>query len=162
MEQIPPNFCPRCGTAVPQPAPGQRPVCPRGDYTWYADPKIAVGVLVDRDGQLLLVRRNHAPALGSWAFPSGFVDAGEVLEEAAVREVFEETGVEVRLDGLIGAYSEAGETVVFIAYAGTAVAGEAIVGPEAIEVGWFPPDQLPSLGFTHDERIVQEWRNRFR
>ena len=161
MEQIPAKFCPRCGTAIPKPAAGARPSCPRGHFTWYADPKLAAGVLVQRDGKLLLVRRNHTPALGSWAFPSGFVDAGEVVEEAAVREVFEETGIEVRLDGLIGVYSEAGNAVVFIAYAGTATAGQAIAGPEAFEVGWFAPDQLPELGFTHDLRIVAEWRDRY-
>ena len=161
MKQLPAKFCPRCGTAIPEPPPGDRRICPRGDFTWYADPKIAVGVLVAREGNLLLVRRNHAPAIGRWAFPSGFVDAGEVLEDAAVREVLEETGVEVQIDGLIGAYSEAGDAVVFVAYAGTHTAGEAIVGPEALAVGWFPPDQLPPLGFTHDARIVSTWREHF-
>ena len=161
MEQIPAKFCPRCGTAIPDPAPGAQPACPRGHFTWNADPKVAAGVLVAREGKLLLVRRNHAPALGRWASPSGFVDAGEVVEQAAVREVFEETGIEVQLDGLIGVYSEAGNAVVFVAYAGSATSGEAVAGPEAFEVGWFPPDQLPELGFTHDARIVAEWAERF-
>jgi len=161
MEQLPAKFCPRCGTAIPEPAPGDRRSCPRGDYTWYADPKVGAGVLVARDGKLLLVRRNHAPALGSWAFPSGFVDAGEVVEQAAAREVFEETGIEVRIDGLIGVYSEAGNAVIFVAYAGTAINGEAVAGPEAFEVGWFAPDQLPQLGFSHDAQIVAEWAERF-
>lgn len=161
MEQLPATFCPRCGTAIPDPEPGDRRSCPRGDYTWFADPKLAAGVLVARDGKLLLVRRNHAPALGRWAFPSGFVDAGEVVEEAAVREVWEETGIDVQLDGLIGVYSEAGNDVVFVAYAGTATSGDAVAGPEAFEVGWFAPDQLPELGFTHDARIVAEWAARF-
>ena len=161
MEQLPAKFCPRCGAAIPEPEFGARPTCPRGDFTWFADPKLATGVLVQRAGKLLLVRRNHAPALGRWAFPSGFVDAGEVVEEAAVREVLEETGIEVRLDGLIGVYSEAGNAVVFVAFAGTALGGDAIVGPEAFEVGWFAPDRLPDLGFTHDARIVAEWAERF-
>ena len=161
MEQIPAKFCPRCGTPIPEPAPGDSRSCPHGHFTWYADPKLAAGVLVARQGKLLLVRRNHAPALGSWAFPSGFVNAGEVVEQAAVREVFEETGIKVQLDGLIGVYSETGDAVVFVAYAGTAAGGDAIAGPEAFEVGWFAPDQLPELGFTHDARIVAEWRERF-
>jgi len=161
VEQLPAKFCPRCGTAIPDPAPGDRPICPRGDFTWYADPKLAAGVLVTHEDKLLLVRRNHAPALGRWAFPSGFVDAGEAVEAAAAREVFEETGIEVRVDGLIGVYSEPANPVVFIAYAGTAVSGDAVAGPEAFEVGWFAPDQLPALGFTHDARIVAEWAERF-
>jgi ADP-ribose pyrophosphatase YjhB (NUDIX family) len=161
MEQVPAKFCPRCGTAIHAPEVGAQPTCPRGHFTWYADPKLAVGVLVAREGKLLLVRRNHTPALGRWAFPSGFVDAGEVIEEAAVREVFEETGIKVQIDGLIGVYSEAGNSVVFVAYAGSATGGDAVAGPEAFEVGWFTPDQLPELSFTHDSRIVTEWAERF-
>ena len=93
-----------------------------------------------------------------WAFPSGFVDAGEVVEDAARREVREETGVEVRIDRLIGVYSEAGEAVVFIAYAGTLIGGEALAGDEAFEIGWFSSDALPELAFPHDDQILRDWQ----
>lgn len=154
----PPSFCPRCGVALPVPDPGARPVCPTGHYTWYPDPKVAVGVLPERDGRILLVRRNHEPAYGRWAFPSGFVDAGEVVEAAARREVWEETGVTVRLDALLGVYSDAGEQVIFIAFAGTVVDGEPVAGDEALEVAFFAPDALPALPFPHDQRVVAAWR----
>jgi len=154
----PPAFCPRCGAALPPPAAGARPACARGHYTWYADPKVAVGVIPARDGEILLVRRNHEPAYGRWAFPSGFVDAGEIVEEAAAREVLEETGVTVRLDALLGVFTEPGEPVVFIAYAGTVVDGEAIAGDEALEVAFFAPDALPALPFPHDARVLDAWR----
>lgn len=137
-----------------------RPACARGHYMWFPDPKVAVGVVVEREGRILLVRRNHEPALGRWAFPSGFVDAGEVVEEAAVREVLEETGVAVRLDRLLGVYSEPGHPVVFIAYAGTAVGGAARAGDEAFEVRYFDPEALPALPFPHDERVMAAWRAR--
>lgn len=155
----PPRFCPRCGRALLSTVGGALASgegCPEDGYRWYVDPKVAVGVLVhDRAGRLLLVKRNHDPAMGSWAFPSGYVDAGEVLEAAAVREVREETGVEVRLDHLLGAWSEPGDPVVFLAYAGTHVAGVAVAGPEAEAVGWFEPDALPTLAFTHDDEIIR-------
>ena len=166
-------FCPRCGTAIPAPGEGARPTCPACDYVVYADPKVATGVLVSRAAragaasehggalELLLVRRNHEPALGRWAFPSGFVDAGEVVEDAARREVVEEAGVEVAIDGLIGVYSEAGNPVVFVAYAGSVVSGEATAGDEAFEVGWFGIDALPDLAFPHDGRIVADWQQAF-
>ena len=154
----PARFCPRCGAALSAPAPGERPACPTGHYTWYADPKVATGVVVERDGGILLVRRNHEPAMGRWAFPSGFVDAGEVVEDAAVREVIEETGVTVRLDGLLGVYSEPGNQVVFVAFAGTPIAGEPAPGDEAFEVGYFPVDALPDLPFPHDARVLDAWR----
>ena len=129
-------------------------------YAWYRDPKVAVGVVVeDAAGRILLVRRNHEPRMGRWAFPSGFVDAGEVLEAAAAREVREEAHVEVRIDALIGAYSEADEPVIFIAYAGSIVSGTPAAGDEAIEVGLFAPADLPPLAFVHDDRVVEAWRD---
>lgn len=143
---------------MPSPAPGERPVCARGHYTWYPDPKVAVGVVPARDGRILLVRRNHEPEYGRWAFPSGFVDAGEVVEEAAAREVLEETGVTVRLDALLGVYSRPGEQVIFIAYAGTIVSGEPVAGDEALDVAFFAPDALPELPFPHDLRVLDAWR----
>jgi ADP-ribose pyrophosphatase YjhB (NUDIX family) len=159
----PARFCPQCGRPLRENAHG-RPACPAEDhdFTWYADPKVATGVVVnDGEGRILLVRRNHEPRMGMWAFPSGFVDAGEVVEEAATREVREETGVEVRLDGLLGVYSEPGGAVIFIAYAGTIVAGTPEAGDEASEVGCFAPDALPPLAFAHDDRIVADWQARF-
>ena len=159
--QPPPNFCPRCGRPMPPLVPGAVLRC-TGEacfYAWYRDPKVAVGVVVeDAEGRILLVRRNHEPRIGEWAFPSGFVDAGEVLEAAAAREVREEAGVEVRIDALLGAYSEADEPVIFIAYAGHLVSGTPTAGDEAFEVALFAPDALPPLAFVHDDRVVAAWR----
>jgi ADP-ribose pyrophosphatase YjhB (NUDIX family) len=153
-------FCPACGTHLEAGAgPGGRPACPRCGFVRYDDPKVATGVIAERDGQILLVRRNHEPMLGRWSFPSGFVDAGEAVSEAAVREVREETNVEVHIDRLLGVYSRPGETVVFIAYAGSIVDGTPAPGDEAFEVGLFSPDALPELAFPHDEDIVAAWRN---
>ncbi|MEI7925890.1 MAG: NUDIX domain-containing protein [Chloroflexota bacterium] len=159
--QPPPRFCPRCGHAMPALVPGEVLRCaePACGYAWYRDPKVAVGVVVeDADGRVLLVRRNHEPRMGQWAFPSGFVDAGEILEAAAAREVREEAGVAVRIDALLGAYSEADEPVIFIAYAGSITGGTPAPGDEAIEVGVFAPDALPPLAFVHDDRVMAAWR----
>jgi 8-oxo-dGTP diphosphatase len=150
-------FCPRCARRLGRDADG-RPRCEGCGYVWYSDPKVAVGVLAERGGRLLLVRRNHEPRLGQWAFPSGYVDAGEVLEEAAAREVREETDVEVRIDALLGAWSTAGDPVVFIAYAATIVRGDPVPGPEASDVAMFDPDGLPPLAFDHDPEVVAAWR----
>lgn len=124
----------------------------------FNDPKVGVGVLAERRGRLLLVRRNHDPHFGEWSFPSGFVDAGEALEAAALRETKEETGLDVRIERLLGAYSRPGEPVIFIAYAARVTGGRIEVGPECIEVRFFAPDALPPLAFPHDASIVREWR----
>jgi 8-oxo-dGTP diphosphatase len=107
---------------------------------------------------LLLVRRNHEPHFGEWSFPSGYVDAGEALEDAAVRETKEETGLDVRVGSLIGAYSSPGERVVFLAYAATVARGRIEVGRECQDVRFFDSAHLPPLAFDHDDAIVRAWR----
>jgi ADP-ribose pyrophosphatase YjhB (NUDIX family) len=116
-----------------------------------------VGVVVDMDGKIVLGRRNHEPKMGCWSFPSGFVDAGEVVEEAASREVEEETGLKVRIDRLLGVFSDAGNRTVFVAYAGKVVGGRMEAGEECIEVRAFDPAELPEMAFPHDGAIVASW-----
>ena len=154
-----PGFCARCGARLREPgAPGEPPVCRSCGLVRYENPKLAAGVVVEHEGAILLVRRNHEPMYGRWSFPSGFVERGEVVEEAARREVREETALEVVIDHLLGVYSAAGDTVVFVAYAGHSSGGVPEPGPEAIEVGLFPSDELPELAFAHDPAIVEAWR----
>ena len=153
-------FCPQCGAKLEEQRifGRTRGVCPACSYVHFEDPKLAVGVVVEREGRIVLAKRGHEPNYGCWSFPSGYVDAGEELEAAARREVKEETGLRVRIDRLLGVYSRAGERTVFVAYAGEAVGGELEVGEECLEVATFAPDALPELGFPHDEAIVAAWR----
>ena len=159
----PARYCPRCGAAFPAPiesapAAGTRCATEGCGYAWYPDPKVAVGVVAERDGHLLLVRRSHEPARGRWAFPSGFVDAGEVLMDAARRETREEAGVDVHIDRLLGAWSAPDDPVVFVAYAGTLAPGAPAPGAEVSEVAFFDPDTLPLLAFDHDAEVIAAWR----
>ena len=71
------------------------------------DPKVATGVVFSYDNGLLLVQRAIEPSYGKWVFPGGYVDRGETLEAAALREVREESGLCVRLTRLLG-YSQPG------------------------------------------------------
>lgn len=155
------SFCRECGTRLEtREAFGQpRSVCPECGYVHFDDPKVAVGVVVEKDGGIVLGLRNHDPKQGCWSFPSGFVDAGEVVEEAATREVEEETGLHISIDKLLGVYSTAGERVVFIAFAGSAVGGKMVAGDECTEVRVFPPDQLPELAFPNDGAILAAWNH---
>jgi ADP-ribose pyrophosphatase YjhB (NUDIX family) len=136
----------------------ERPVCPNCDHVHFDDPKVATGVVVEHEGGILLTRRAHEPMLGHWSFPSGFVDAGEVVEEAAVREVEEETGVQVAIDRLLGVYSTRGERVIFVAYAGSVTGGSLQPGEESLEVQYFRPEELPPMAFPHDAAIMDAWR----
>jgi 8-oxo-dGTP diphosphatase len=154
------KFCPQCGTSFRRRKVfrRRRPVCPECGYVWWDDPKVGVGVVAEHEGEILLVRRNHEPHTGCWSFPSGYLDAGEPVEEAATREAREETGLEVALERLLGVYSQAGERTVFIAFAGRVVGGELTPGDECLETRFFSPDELPEMAFPHDPLILEAWR----
>jgi ADP-ribose pyrophosphatase YjhB (NUDIX family) len=154
------RFCSQCGSALRRRVAfgRRRLVCPACGRVHFHDPKVAVGVLAERRGRLLLVKRNHEPHLGEWSFPSGYIDAGEELEAGAVRETKEETGLDIRIDRLLGAYSTAGELVIFIAFAARVVGGRIAAGPECQDARFFAPDALPPLAFPHDQRIMAAWR----
>jgi ADP-ribose pyrophosphatase YjhB (NUDIX family) len=153
------RFCTECGSALERiHAFGKvRQVCPDCGHVHFDDPKVGVGMVIEMDGGIVLVRRNHEPHIGRWSFPSGFVDAGEVMEEAAAREVEEETGLKVNVERLLGVYSDAGNRTVFVAYAGRAIGGTMECGDECFEVRVFPPAQLPDLAFPHDGAILEAW-----
>jgi 8-oxo-dGTP diphosphatase len=157
---MPVTYCPMCGTALErrQAFGRERPVCPACGYTHFDDPKVAVGVVAERDSAVLMTRRNHEPKLGQWSFPSGFVDAYEDVREAAVREAYEETGIHVTIEHLLGVYQEPGSRVIFLAFAATAGDGIPTPGDEAFEVRFFDPNAMPPPAFLHDAAIVAAWR----
>ncbi len=153
------NYCLHCGAALGtrEVDGGPRPACHTCGWIHYEDPKVAVAVLIARDERLLLNRRAIEPGLGAWSFPSGYVNRGERLEEAAAREVREETGLHVEVDALFGVYSYRGNPVVLIVYTADVVGGEPCAGPEVSELDWFAPDALPALAFPHDAGIIAYW-----
>ncbi len=135
-----------------------RRACPACGFIAFQDPKVAAAVLVLMDGGLVLVKRGVAPAIGRWAFPSGYIDRGESVEDGAIREVGEETGLIVRTTGLVGLYSENGSAVILAAYSAQVMGGTLTAGHDADEVGTFALDDLPPLPFPHDDRILRDWR----
>ena len=153
------RYCPRCGQALERrllkPGEPERLVCPACGFVFYIDPKIAVGTIIRAvSGRLVLVRRAIEPGYGKWVFPGGYVDRGETLLSAAVREAREECGLDVRVDGLINIYSYAGRAPVIVVYAATALSGELCADDECLEVSEVAADAIPwnDLAFrsTHD------------
>lgn len=132
-----------------------RPVCTQCGFVFYIDPKIAVGTIIRAaSGRLVLVRRAIDPGYGKWVFPGGYVDRGEPLTAAAIREAREESGLEVRLEGLVNIYSYAGRAPVIVVYAATALSGELCVDEECLDAAEFEARAIPwdDLAFhsTHD------------
>ena len=112
-------------------------------------PKLGVSACVWRDGKVLLVERAKPPK-GIWAFPGGHVELGEKLEDAAARELHEETGLTADFHGLLGLYDvirrdDSGLVTihyVIACYLGTAQAGEAVAASDAAAAAWAAPDAL--------------------
>ena len=154
-------YCQRCGAATEERMiDGRpRPSCPACGQVVYLDPKLAVGVVIERDGQILLGRRGPTTSqAGRWSFPAGFVERGERVEDAALREAAEETGLRLTLGPLLGLYSTTGETVVLAVFAAAAAEGEPSADDDLTELAWFSPDALPDLAFPHDVEILADWR----
>jgi ADP-ribose pyrophosphatase YjhB (NUDIX family) len=116
---------------------------------------VGVGVLVIREGKILLVRRTMNPAKGKWSIPAGYVDQGEDPKETAVRETLEETNLRVEISGLVEVYhnppSQEGASI-FILYRADLLGGDPQAGDDADAVGFFGLEELPELAFasTHD------------
>jgi 8-oxo-dGTP diphosphatase len=149
----PVRFCPYCGTPVEKKLlfGEKRPVCPSCDWIYFADPKVAAAVVVERDGQVLLTRRVNEPHQGLWTLPAGFVNAHEDPARAAERECLEETGLEVRVIGLLdvigGREHERGADIVII-YQAEVIGGKLNPGDDADRAEFFSRSTLPPLAFA--------------
>jgi len=152
------RYCPRCAgelesRRVKESEP-ERLVCGRCGFVFYLDPKVAACTIAMVDGGIVLLRRAIEPALGKWVFPGGFVDRGETVAAAAVRETLEEVNLRVSLTGILDAYSYSGSQVVVIVYAAEVVGGRLLACDECLEVGTFAPEEIPwdDLAFrsTHE------------
>jgi 8-oxo-dGTP diphosphatase len=157
------NFCMRCGHALERRESfgAVRPVCPECGRVHFFDPKVAVGLLIEQAGHLLLVRRRIDPERGKWSIPAGFVDRGEDPARAAEREGQEETGLSVQATGLFDVYARGGPTDgadILIVYRATVVGGQLIPGDDASEAGYFSPHALPDLAFTSTRQIIARWQ----
>jgi 8-oxo-dGTP diphosphatase len=123
----------------------------------YLNPAPAAGVLVRDGGRVLLVQRRYEPFRGLWVVPSGFIEYGEDIRDTAVREVREETGLEVEIDSLHAVEScrddPRGDTVVVL-FGGRVVGGELRAGDDAIGAAFFPVGELPPIAFACQRRIL--------
>lgn len=144
------RFCPRCASPLrplaDAPAGPARPACPRCGFVHYLDPKVAVGTIIrppDDPEALVLVRRAIEPGYGLWVFPGGYVDRGERLQDAAVREAREECSLDIRLDALVNIYSYTGRTAVIVVYAATWRAGTLAHDAESLEARVFARGDIP-------------------
>jgi 8-oxo-dGTP diphosphatase len=123
----------------------------------YKNPRLTVDGAIVQDDSILLIKRNIIPFKNRWALPGGHVEYDEKVEDAAVREVLEETGLKVEIEKLFGVYSDPGRDprghTVTIVYLMNVVGGKLKSGDDASDARFFELEKLPPLAFDHNKII---------
>jgi ADP-ribose pyrophosphatase YjhB (NUDIX family) len=152
------RFCPRCGSQATISFP-RSITCGNCGYGAFYNPKpVACAIPATPAGDLILLRRGFEPQRGLWSMPGGFVDLGETVEDAAIREAKEEINVDIELTQLVGVYSRSTERIVVVVYAAR-TEGTPTRTEEALEVHAFRPNTIPwdQLAFWSDGRALRDY-----
>ena len=165
------RYCPRCATELElRPSSGpdpDRPTCPNCGFVHYENPTPTVQAWIDDDGSYLALRRGEEPLKGEWNMPGGFVEVGERGDEAIVREVAEETGLEIEVVELIGIFDSTygsgddAKAIFDVAYRCRITggdAGELDVSDESSEARWFPLAEFPDPAFAGERKALARLR----
>jgi ADP-ribose pyrophosphatase YjhB (NUDIX family) len=162
------QFCPWCGSGLILNwlAGKERPACPRCNYVCFRNPYPAVSVLVIQDGQVLLGKRSGDPGRDKWSLPSGYVEFEEDFISTGVREVQEETGLQVEIDEVLSvqsAFLPPDYHFLGIYLLGRVVNGTLQAGDDLQELGWFPvANPLPEMAFETDKNLIAGYAKRVR
>ncbi len=158
------TFCPWCaaGLAEKRIDGKTRKYCPKCDFVYYKNPVPAAGAIIIDAGKVLLVKRKYPPRVGDWSFPAGFMEYGESPSHCCIREVKEETGLDVKLASSFKVYSGSDDPrtrAVLIMYIALIQGGNLKAGDDASELKFFPLDKLPNnLAFESHIRALSEYR----
>jgi ADP-ribose pyrophosphatase YjhB (NUDIX family) len=157
------RFCPKCGEKLEskrvKAIEPDRLVCRECSFVFYLDPRVAAFTISAIDGRIVLLRRGIEPSYGKWVFPGGYVERGERVEDAAIRETKEEVNLDVKIKDLLGVYSHNGHPVIIIVYAADVVYGELKACDECLEVKTFFPDEilLDALAFLNTRDALRDY-----
>ena len=141
------KFCSQCGHTVSQLVPlgdsRLRYVCDHCQTVHYQNPNIVAGCVPVWGTQVLLCRRAIEPRLGYWTLPAGFMDSGETTEQAALREVWEESGVRAEIVSPYSIFSVPKISEVYIIFRAIALEITGQSGPETMDYKFFAPEEIP-------------------
>lgn len=135
------------------------PHCESCNITIFNNVVGAAAILLIRDGQVLLERRDREPFKGGFDLVAGFIEPGETPEEAVIREAKEETGLDVKVTSLLGVYSDQygeGSYTLGIHYLGEVLGGEQHAGDDAASLTWFDIENIPAEALTEGFKNVRE------
>jgi ADP-ribose pyrophosphatase YjhB (NUDIX family)/SAM-dependent methyltransferase len=159
-----PRHCAACGSLLEERKieGRRRALCVRCGAVAYENPlPVAAAVLANERGEVLLVRRARQPMKGMWCLPCGFAEKDEQIEQAALRELEEETHLRGRVVGLLDAVTAQNYfygNLVMITFEIGEVTGTPAPGDDAAEVSFFPLDRLPPLAFPCQEQAIRRCR----
>ena len=154
-------FCHFCGTPLTERLCEDvvRLFCEKCNEPLYENPVPATClVVIDNRERVLLIKRSVEPKKGSWCLPGGFMELGETPEEAALRELNEETGLAGRIDMLLGVTSNHNQqygTILMVGYLIKSFTGALKAGDDASDVAYFYPDKLPEIAFESHRKFVR-------
>jgi ADP-ribose pyrophosphatase YjhB (NUDIX family) len=163
------NFCSRCGSSLVFGAvegeDRERLACPECGLVAYVNPRLVVTTLpITEAGEIVLIRRGIEPGVGLWAQPGGFLEVDETVNQAAIRETWEETGLLIEPGEIIGLYTRLEAVVVTIVFESRIVGGTAAPTPEATEIQAFRPEDIPwpTIAFKTTTWALRDWIDRRR
>ncbi len=129
---------------------------------FYQDPKLAACSIVEINGRIVLLQRGVQPEKGKWVIPGGFVDRGEEVKAAAIRETEEECGIKTRIKDLLGIYSYPGRLVVVTVYVAEYLSGELKAADESLSMRLVLPEEIPwdELAFPSTVDALKDYIDR--
>ena len=154
------THCPYCGHRLIRKwcEGADRLYCERCAGPVYENPIPATCTVVLKNGRILLVERNVAPKAGCWCLPGGFMELGERPEQAALRELKEETGLCGRIERLLGVTSNpspAYDTVLMLGFLVRQFSGNLQPGDDASAAAYYPIAQLPEIAFASHRHFIR-------
>ncbi len=162
------RYCPFCKSELKEAVPDgtTRLVCSDSacDFIYYQNPVPAAGAIIVEDNKILLVKRAHPPRIGDWCIPAGFMEWQEHPTETAVRELKEETGLDIKLKSFFEVYSGSDDprsNAVLLLYLADRVGGKLEAMDDAWEVEFFSFDAIPSnIAFEAHVKALNDYRER--
>lgn len=157
------RYCPVCGGSLKQELikenEPERLRCSECSFIFYLDPKVVACTIFEIDGKIPLLQRAIEPQKGKWVIPGGYVDRGESVEDAAIRETYEECGIKIKIKELLGVYSYTGRLAVVIVYLGEVVSGTFTTGDECMDSRLIYPHEIPwdELAFRSTKDALMDY-----
>ena len=156
------KFCIYCGGQIAKSREDDvlRDCCSSCHCFFYDNPLPVVSAIVDESRRILLVKRDRAPFKGHWCLPTGFAEAGESIEDAALRELKEETGVKGKISRLLDVDSYKSRfygDLLFLTFVVDKTGGKVAAGDDSAQAKFFPIDKIPPLAFRSNRRALETY-----